>query len=283
MMKKGIYITGLLALSSISFTSCEEVLNEINTSSSTSNEENIAKGLKEALRVGTDSAVTKLNKPDGYFKDAAIKILLPPELQTAIANFKSKSFTVLGQTFTGETLYNTGVPSLNINPLKSKEEELILGINRATEAAAVEAKPIFVDAITGMSITDASNILFGGVDTAATGYLRKNTYNGLYSSFEPKIDASLKTVKIGNKAVSTLYEDFIADYNAILNTSTDFSTVGSLMSISPIATTDLSAYTTNKGLSGLFVKVADKEAEIRVDPLARVNDLLKDVFGKLDK
>jgi hypothetical protein len=280
-MKKGIYITGLLALSSISFTSCEEVLKDINTSSTASNEENIANGLKEALRVGTDSAVTKLNKPDGYFKDAAIKILLPPELQTAIANFKSKSFTFGGKTYTGETLYNTG--ALGISPLKSKEEDLILGINRATEAAAVEAKPIFVNAITGMSITDASNILFGGVDTAATGYLRKNTYTSLYTNFEPKIDASLKTVKIGNKAVSTLYEDFIADYNAILNKSLLNSSVGSLMGIKTIETTDLSAYTTNKGLSGLFVKVADKEAEIRVNPFARINDLLKDVFGKLDK
>ena len=286
-MKKRIYITSILAISSLGITSCGDSLNEIIVQSTTiannNNEENISNGLKEALRVGTDTAVTRLNKQDGYFKDAAIKILLPPELQTAIANFKSKSFTYLGQTFTGETLYNTGVPLLNINPLKSKEEDLILGINRAAEAAAVEAKPIFVDAITGMSITDASNILFGGVDTAATGYLRKNTYSSLYSSFEPKIDASLKTVKIGNKAVSTLYEDFIGDYNAILNKSILGSSVGSLMNINTIATTDLSAYATNKGLSGLFIKVADKEADIRLNPLARINDLLKDVFGKLDK
>ncbi len=282
-MKKITLVFSLLFVSTMFFTSCKDVLEEI--TKTTTDTTKIAQGLKEALQLGTESAVTKLNATDGYFRDAAVKILLPQELQNAISTFKSKSFTVLGKTYTGETIYSTGVPLLGLNPLKSKEDDLILGLNKAAEAAAAEAKPIFVNAITGMSISDASGILFGGVDTAATNYLRKTTYANLYTKFEPKIDNSLKTVKIGDKAVATLYENFIQDYNSILNKSVGLGlgSVGSLMDIKTITTTDLSAYTTNKGLSGLFLKVSDKEAEIRKDPLARVNDLLKDVFGKLDK
>jgi hypothetical protein len=269
-------------------TSCEEVVDQIqkNTTNSDSSDAKISNGLKEALRVGTDSAVTKLNKTDGYFKDAAIKILLPQQIQNALNTFKSKNITVLGQTVTGETLYSTGMPSLGINPLKSKEEDLILGINRAAEKAAVDAKPIFVNAITSMTIADANNILFGGVDTAATGYLRTNTYSGLFQNFEPKINDALNAVKIGDKSVALTYENFVADYNALLNTSvpslSGSTTIASLMGIQPIAATDLSEYSTNKALNGLFIKVKDKEAEIRENPLARVTDLLKEVFGQLD-
>jgi len=287
-MKKIIFLAGLASLLAVTY-SCEEVLDQITSSNnSDSTDAKTSKGLKEALRVGTDSAVSRLNVTDGYFKDAAVKILLPEQIQNTLTTFKSKSFTYLGVTVTGETLYNTGFPALGINPLKSKEEELILGINRAAEAAAVEAKPIFVDAITAMTIVDAKNILFGGVDTAATSYLKTNTYSGLFSKFEPKLDAALNSVKIGDKSVAISYENFVSDYNGLLNTSVPSltggsKTVASLMGLNSITATDLSEHSTNKALNGLFLKVSDVEADIRENPLARVTDLLKDVFGQLDK
>jgi hypothetical protein len=285
-MKKSSLILGIASLLTMSV-SCEEALDQIKTTDN--GDSKTADGLKEALRVGTDSAVSRLNITDGYFKDVAVKILLPEQVQNTLATFKAKSFSYLGQTITGETLYNTGIPALGINPLKSKEDDLILGINRAAEDAAIEAKPIFVDAITAMTIVDAKNILFGGIDTAATHYLKENTYSGLFTKFEPKIDAALNRVQgFGGKSVAASYESFIAEYNGILNKSvptglTSSSTIAQLMGINTIAVTDLSEYSTNKALKGLFLKVADQEAEIRDNPLARVTDLLKDVFGQLDK
>lgn len=273
----------------MSLSSCAEVLTQIQSTASTQTKKpspDIAAGLKEALRVGTDSAVSKLNLTDGYFKDAAVKILLPDEIQQSIANFKSKSFTYLGVTISGETLYSKGYPKLGIQPLKSKEDELILGLNRAAESAAKEAKPILVSAITSMSIQDANSILFGA-DTAATHYLRTNTFGQLFEKFEPKMDAALNSVKVGEKPVAQFYESFIGDYNKILNTGVPSiggeKTIANLLDVKTIAATDLSKYATNKGLNGLFLKVSEKEKDIRTNPLERVTTLLKDVFGKLDK
>lgn len=231
-------------------------------------EDEIADGLKTALKVGTDTAVSRLNLTDGYFKDLAVKVLLPQEMQNTIATLKSKS--VLG-VVSGADLYNT--------LLKSKEEELILGINRAAEKAAGKATPLFVNAITNMSITDAKNILFGE-DTAATHFLRQNTFNGLVDVFSPEMQKALDEVKIGSKSVSSLWTDYVNTYNGLINNPLN---VNNILGLEPYTETNLSAFATKKGLNGLFLKVSDQEKKIRVDPLARVTDVLAQVFGELDK
>lgn len=208
----------------------------------------IVAGLKEALQFGTDTAVSRLNVTDGYFGDALVKILLPEEAQPV--------YDVL-----------SSVPGLN-----SIVDETVLAINRAAEDAAIEAKPIFVDAITGMTIDDATDILYGE-DTAATSYLRGATYQGLFDAFKPKIETSLSKDLIGNLSAEDLYSDVIGTYNtASLN--------GVLWD--KIETNSLSEHTTNKALRGLFIKVADQEKAIREDPVQRVTDLLKDVFELQD-
>lgn len=293
-MKKLILATSLLSVLCFG-TSCDsEVLDDLTQVNQSGN---IADGLKEALKVGTDSAVSKLNVEGGYFRDAAVKILLPDQVGNAITALKEKSisfanplstaiFPLPDIELTGEDIYTQGFSNdllgINIEPLNSKEEEIILGINQAAEKAAADAKPIFVDAITGITIADAENILFGGVDSAATSYLNNATRPLLTDKFEPKIDAALTSVTIRNVPVATQYENFVADYNNILNTSLGIGTIGSLMDINTIGVTDLSEHATEKGLDGLFLKVADQEKQIRENPLARVTDLLKDVFGKLD-
>ncbi|WKK87163.2 DUF4197 domain-containing protein [Marivirga arenosa] len=243
---------------------------------------NIAEGLKEALRVGTDTATSKLAVVDGYLKDEAVKILLPDELESQIAALKAIEINVpLFGTLTGETIYNQGVPSLGINSLASKEEELILGLNRAAEEAAKEAGPIFFDAIRGITIADAESILYGS-DTAATAYLIDNTYESLFNTFEPKVNNAVNQVKIGDRTVEALYSNFVSEYNNILNTSVLGNSIGSLANINTIEESDISAYATTRGLDGLFLKVQDEEANIRNNVNARVNDILREVFGLLD-
>jgi len=243
---------------------------------------NIAEGLKEALRVGTDTATSKLAVVDGYLKDEAVKILLPDELESQIAALKAIEINVpLFGTLTGETIYNQGVPSLGINSLASKEEELIIGLNRAAEEAAKEAGPIFFDAIRGITIADAESILYGS-DTAATAYLIDNTYESLFNTFEPKVNNAVNQVKIGDRTVEALYSNFVNEYNNILNTSVLGNSIGSLANINTIEESDISAYATTRGLDGLFLKVQDEEANIRNNVSARVNDILREVFGLLD-
>jgi len=199
--------------------------------------------------------------------------LLPDEIEERIATLKSKDFSfpnplstdflpLADISISGENLYNNGLPIFNIEALSSKEDLLIEGINRAAESAAADAKPIFVDAITGMTIADANDILFGS-DSAATVFLEDQTRTGLFTNFEPKIESALQN-------------------NTVLGQGVGDFTVSTLSGIEPIGATDISQHATDRALDGLFLKVQDQEAEIRTDPLARVTDLLKDVFGQLD-
>ena len=281
-MKK---ILSLLSISALLlFSACEEDTLTDFLGGGALSESEIADGLKSALSVGTDTSSAKLGVTDGYFGDAAVKLLLPIATQGAIETFKTKQINLGITTISGNTIYNgTTILGITIPGLKSKEEELILGINRAAEAAANQAAPIFIDAITDMSIADANDILFGGIDTAATAYLRSTSYIGLFSTYEPKIDAALQQITVGSTSISETYENFVADYNGTLAIGIPgFGTLGSLMNLQNITVSDLSVYSTNKGLDGLFLKIAEEEKDIRTNPLARINALLVRVFSFLD-
>ena len=272
-------------ISIATFAACETTDTIDDYLDSTLTDEEIVEGLKAALAVGTDTSTAQLGAQDGYYADLAVKLLLPTEVQTSIETFKSKSVTVLGITITGDQLYNgysNSLLGINIPGLKSKEDELVKGINRAAENAASTAGPIFIDAITDITIEDGYNILFGGDNTAATTYLKNKTELTLFNEYEPKIDVALQAVKVGNTSIVDEYEDFVLQYNNILNTNLGVGTVGSLMGVNTIATADLSTYSTQKGLDGLFLKISEEEADIRSDPLARVSEILQKVFGQLD-
>ena len=148
-------------------TSVSKMLGASGGKTSLSNEE-IISGLKEALQVGTEKGANKLSAVDGFFKDAAIKILMPAEAQKA-----------------EKTLRNLG--------LGKQVDNAILSMNRAAEDAAKSAAPIFINAIKGMSFQDALGILRGG-DNAATGYLKDKTTISLTEAFRPVIENSLKKV-----------------------------------------------------------------------------------------
>jgi Protein of unknown function (DUF4197) len=199
-----------------------------------SNDEIVA-GLKEALSVGAKNSSTKLSSLDGFFANAAIKVLMPAEAKKVET-----------------TLRNAGMGQM--------VDDAILSMNRAAEEASKSAAPIFIDAIKQMGFQDALSIL-RGTDTAATSYLKGKTLPALTNTFRPVIDEALQ--KTGaTKHWKTVFET----YNKL---PTTFKKIN----------TDLSGYVTDKALTGLFYQVAIEEQQIRKNPAARVNDILKKVFG----
>ena len=138
----------------------------------------------------------------------------------------------------------------------------MLSLNRGAELAAKEAKPIFVNAITSMSINDAWGILKGDND-AATIYLKETTSDQLYEKFSPVISTSLDKVN-----ATKYYSDLVNAYNKIPFVD----------KVNP----DLNDYATRKAIDGLFILVAEEELKIREDPIARTSDLLKRVFAEQD-
>ncbi|WP_293871288.1 DUF4197 domain-containing protein [Flavobacterium sp.] len=147
--------------------------------------------------------------------------------------------------------------------LSSLADEGILMLNRAAENAVKESTPIFVDAVKNMSFTDAKNILMGN-ENAATDYLKSSTTTPLYAKFNPIIQASF--AKVGADRV---WNSIIKKYNSI-----------PLMGkVNP----DLTDYTTNKALEGVFKMIALEEKDIRNNLNSRTSNLLKKVFAKQDK
>jgi len=158
--------------------------NLVNESGSGLSSQDIANGLKEALTIGAEKGCVNLSKSDGFFKNAALKILMPPEAQK---------------------IENT-IRGLGMNQLA---DDFILSMNRAAEDACNTAAPIFVKAIKEMSITDGINILKGN-ETAATTYLKSKTEMDLKASFSPIIKTSLDKVD-----ATKYWEKIITTYNAI--------------------------------------------------------------------
>lgn len=144
-------------------------------------------------------------------------------------------------------------------------EEIVLEkVNRGAEDAMTKAKPIFVSAIREMSFVDVWNILTGG-ENAATNYLKEKTFSKLYGEFNPVIVESLDKF-----SARKYWGDAVNTYNAI-------------PFIKEKANPKLDDYVTNEALKGLFSVIADKEKDIRENPIARTTELLKKVFAKQDK
>ena len=146
----------------------DETLNQRNTAG-LSNDKIIA-GLKEALQVSTGKAVALTGKPDGFLKNEAIKILLPPKLETV-----GRGMRMLG--------------------MGAKVDELEVGMNRAAEQATPQAKQIFIAAVKKMSFDDARKILTGS-DTAATEYFKRTSSADLTTAFAPIVKRSMQRVGV---------------------------------------------------------------------------------------
>ena len=209
-----------------------DVLGGYNSAALTTEE--IGRGLKEALTVGIKNSSLKASALDGYLGNQTIKLLFPPEAQKVEQKLRS-----LG--------------------LGNECDKFITALNRGAEKAAEKAVPVFVDAITQMTIQDALGILRGEKD-AATNYLKRTSSIALANAFAPIMQDA-----INSTGATKLYGDIANTYNKI-----PFQ-----QKINP----DLQQYATQKAIDGLFLLVAQEEQKIRDNPAARVSDLLRRVFG----
>jgi hypothetical protein len=201
----------------------------------TLDEATVVAGLKEALQIGTQNTVLSTSKLDGYLGNQLIRIAVPEQLVSVAS-----------------TLRQLG--------LGSQVDELEVGMNRAAERAAGEARDIFWNAITTMTVADAFGILRGG-NTAATDYFHDRTAAALRTRFKPIIEQ-----KIGEVGIANIYNQIAVAYNGLPMTGTQ-------------RLVDLDEYVTDRALAGLFAVLATEETRIREDPLARTTELLRKVFG----
>ncbi|WP_417353045.1 DUF4197 domain-containing protein [Flavobacterium alkalisoli] len=241
-MKKVVYAILLLPLASNAqlgglINKAKDKVTEVTGTNTGLSNADIASALKEALNKGIDEQVTKLTAVDGFYKNEMVKILLPEELQKV-----------------DKTLRSVGMGNL--------ADEGLLVLNRAAEDAVKEATPIFVNAVTSMTFSDAKNILMGD-DRSATTYLEKTTSTQLYSKFSPVVKTSLD--KVGADKV---WATIIEKYNSLPLTK----------DVNP----NLTDYVTSKAMSGVFTMISVEEKEIRTDLSSRTSDLLKKVFALQD-
>ncbi len=198
-------------------------------------EDEVGRGLKEALSKGAEATAAKVSATDGFFRNDAIKLLWPEDAKKVESKLRSMGMNKLCDDFT-------------------------LSMNRAAEEACKKAAPIFIKAITSMTVKDAMGILRGS-DRAATDYLQRTTSNELRLAFQPEIEKALQQVN-----ATKYWTDIASIYNKI-------------PLVTPV-TTDLPGFVTDKAMAGLFVYVAEKEAAIRNNPLERTTEILKRVFKK---
>ncbi|HJW02312.1 MAG TPA: DUF4197 domain-containing protein [Azospira sp.] len=195
-------------------------------------------GLKEALVRGSEAAVGQLGKKDGFLGNAKVKIPLPGALEDA-ANMMKK--------------FGMG----------RQADELVETMNRAAEAAVVEAKPLLVNAVKQMSVKDAQGVLTGG-DDAATQYFKRTTSAPLTEKFLPIVKQATAKVQLADK------------YN-------QFAGKAAKLNLIDQKDANLDDYVTRKALDGLFLMIAEEEKAIRKDPVGTGSKLLGTVFGSLLK
>jgi hypothetical protein len=250
MVKKRILIQ---ALSVLLLSGCAE-LNTLMQSIPTDaplTEAEVAKGLKEALTIGSKNASSILSAENGYYGDELVKILLPEEASVIMDN--------LSRIPGGDKMV----------------EDVILRINRAAEDAAKEVAPIFANSISQMTMGDAFAIL-KGEDNAATQYLSNTTRTELYQLYKPKIRQSTEKDIVGGISTKESWEALTGKWNLFAS-----SVVGRMGGFEEV-NTDLDDYLTNRALDGVFLKVQEEEKKIRTNVSARITPLLEKVFGSLD-
>ena len=173
-----------LSLAQVSASQIGDIAKRLGLGTNSLSDSKINAGLKQALQIGAENSVQLVGRKDGYFANAAIKILMPKNLQPV----------------------EKGLRMVGYGP---KVDDFVLSMNRSAEAAAPAARKIFVDAITSMSFDDARHILTGG-DTAATEYFKQKTTPQLSAAFRPVVDKTM-----ADNGVTKQYNSLVGQYKAL--------------------------------------------------------------------
>jgi hypothetical protein len=194
-----------------------------------------AGGVKAALEQGATLAVSKLGVENGFLNNERVRIPLPKILEQAR-------------------------PLLKLTGKGQQLDDLVIQMNHAAETAVPMAKPLLLDAVKSMSITDAKNILTGG-DTSVTDFFRERTSGKLSVQFMPIVKRVTDRSKLSAK------------FNGAMGQVNKFSG-----NQGPATVED---YVTERAIDGLYVMIAEEEKEIRRDPIGTGSKLLGKVFGAL--
>lgn len=193
-------------------------------------------GLKAALEAGSSAAVGKLGAEGGFLNNDRVRIPLPKILEQAR-------------------------PLLKMTGKSQQLDELVVQMNRAAESAVPMAKPLLLEAVKSMSISDAKQILTGG-DTSVTDFFRSKTQDKLAVQFQPVVK------KITDKS------GLASQYNAAMS-------LAPRLGVLTKEQATVEGYVTQRALNGLYTMIADEEKAIRADPLGSGSKLIGKVFGAL--
>lgn len=193
-------------------------------------------GLKAALEQGANVAIGKLGVADGFLGNDKVKIPLPSILEKA-------------------------KPILKLSGQGKQLDDLVLAMNRAAESAVPMAKPLLLDAIKTMSVTDAKNILTGG-DTSVTDFFRQKTSTALSAKFSPIVKGVTDKVGLATK------------YNAVMGKAQKMGAVSE-------SEATVESYVSGRAVDALYTMIAEEEKKIRQDPIGSGSKIIAKVFGLL--
>jgi hypothetical protein len=210
--------------------------------------EQMVSALKEALKKGAEGAGAELSVSGAFYNNLARKIPLPPEAKPIIDNISK----IPG-----------GQQQIN---------DLVLRINTAAESASKKVAPIFSNAITSMTFSDAANILKGS-NTAATEYLQRTTTNPLKNAFRPELNNALNEPIIAGISAQRAWDTLVGNYNTVAN-----STVGRLANMQRV-NADINEFVLDKALTAVFAQMGDVEKNVRANPVQFLTDIATKVFN----
>ncbi len=218
-----------LALTCVTSFSCAFSLSDISSKDANS-------GVKAALEKGVTVAIAKLGVENGFLNNEKVKIGLPGAVEKAM-------------------------PLLRMTGQGKKLDALQVSMNHAAESAVALAKPLLLDAVKNMSVTDAKNILSGG-ETSVTDFFRQKTAAPLTVKFLPVVK------KITDR------NDLSSQYNAVMGKASATGLVAK-------EEATVESYVTQRALDGLFTMIAEEEKAIRANPVGTGSAILEKVFGAM--
>ena len=223
---------------------------------STTSEETVAQGLKAALSQGVEYGVKELSQEGGYLNNPSVKIPLPSALAKTESMIRSAG---------GDKI----------------ADDLINSMNLAAAKSAIKAAPIFMKSIKDMSIEDAKKILLDG-GSSATDYFKKHTMDDLKSTMKPIVQETMK-----DNNVATYHDTFNGYYSSGMKMVKENETImgyaksfGVEQFIPEASDEKLDDYVTRSAIDGLFKMIAQKETQIRENPVSQTTSLLQKVFAK---